>query len=571
MRRIFVTLSIFACVMMVAAQNEATFSYFRYQGINRFASKVGAEQYQNPIIPGFHPDPSICRKGGDYYLVNSSFSYFPGIPIWHSTDLVHWEQIGHVLNRPSQLNLDRQRLSAGIYAPDIKYNPFDKKFYLIVTGVGCGGNFFVTTDNPMKGNWSEPVALPDVHGIDPSFLFDNDGKAYIVNNDEPDYKAEYDGHRAIRVREFDYRNGRTVGLGKVIIDKGVHPEDKPIWIEGPHLYDIDGTYYLMAAEGGTADQHSEVVFSSKSPFGPFSPCKVNPILTQRNLDNGRENPITCTGHADLVKTAAGDWYAVFLGCMPYQGGHFNTGRQTFMLPVTWRDGQPIILEEGKAVPYIVDKSEEMLRLEKKSSVRGTDFMNPQPLWTVKGLGVDAQFVRNPRGDFYRIDSSGVLHLKGKGVTITKMDNPAFICRRINSWQFNAQTEMTFSPVKSTDFAGLVCYQDESHFMAFGKIFDSATNRPVLCLQSLSRRFPNAKGELVQVTQPLSQTEADAPIYLRMDAISATLYAFSFSVDGKTWKQVGQPLDARILSTQTAGGFEGAMVGVYATSDFQTLE
>jgi len=402
------------------AQNKAVFDSFRYTGVNRFADKVNKDQYQNPILAGFMPDPSICHKGNDYYLINSTFSYFPGVPIWHSADLVNWKQIGHVLNRESQLKLGKSRMSGGVYAPAIEYNPHDDRFYMITTGTGHGGTTIVTTDDPKKQNWSDPVVLRDVWGIDPSIFFDEDGKAYIVNNDAPAYTPEYDGHRAIWIREYDWKNGKTVGQKKVIIDKGIKKEDKPIWIEGPHLYKINGSYYLMAAEGGTSDWHSEVILKGDNPLGPFTPCKINPILTQRKLPKSRKNPVTSSGHADLFQTEAGDWYAIFLACMPYREGYYNTGRETFMLPVKWQDDQPVILPDGVEIPYFVNKSEEQKKLEKASKQKGFDFYNPGPLWSKKGLPDYAIFVRNPSGDFYSIDNKGKLHLNAKDAGIYEL-------------------------------------------------------------------------------------------------------------------------------------------------------
>lgn len=332
-----------------AVAHTALFDYFSYSGNDDIYKSIKLEGdggYYNPILPGWNSDPSICRAGDDYFMVTSSFSYYPGVPLFHSRDLVNWKQIGYVLNRPSQLPLNGQKVSAGIFAPAISYNPHNKTFYMITTNVGWG-NFFVKTKDPF-GSWSEPIRLPDVKGIDPSFFFDDNGKAYIVNNDEPEGKAEYDGHRAIRVREFDVNTDKTVGPEKILVNKGVHPEDKPIWIEGPHMYKINGKYFLMSAEGGTSDMHSEVIFRSDSPFGPFVPAKKNPILTQRDLNPNRPNPVTCAGHADLVQTPSGDWWAVFLACRPCDGKFENLGRETFLLPVSWTDeGFPLILEKAR--------------------------------------------------------------------------------------------------------------------------------------------------------------------------------------------------------------------------------
>lgn len=547
--------------LTIMAQNTAVFDNYQYKAVNRFAAQKTKTQYQNPILAGFMPDPSICRKGDDYYLVNSTFSYFPGVPIWHSKDLVNWTQIGHVLNRESQLRLGRSTMSQGVYAPDIKYNPFDQKFYMITTGTGYGSTSIVTTDDPKKQNWSDPIQLNDVHGIDPGLFFDEDGRAYIVNNEEPSYPAEYDGHRAIWIREYDWKNGKTIGPKQVVIDKGVRKEDKPIWIEGPHIYKVNGIYYLMCAEGGTADWHSEVVLTADKPFGPYTPCKVNPILTQRLLPKDRLNPVTSSGHADLIQTAAGDWYAVFLACMPYREGLYNTGRETFLLPVTWKDGQPIILPDGKEVPYLVEKSVEQIKLEEKNKIKGFDFYNPGPLWTSKGLQDHAIFVRNPVGNFYTIDSKNQLTMSLKNVGLFERSNPAFICQRITSWYFTATTNLLFNPTSPMDFAGLALFQNDAHYMQFGKTMDSTSQKPALLLES----FKGGK-RLSHFSVQLPERAASSKLTLKVEAVKPDAYVFSYSLDlGKTWMLVGQPLDATMLSTEIATGFQGAHIGIYATS------
>lgn len=561
MKKFSLLVTSLALSLTAMTENTAVFESFQYNAVNRFAAQTTKNQYQNPILAGFMPDPSICRKGDDYYLVNSTFSYFPGVPIWHSKDLVNWKQIGHVLNRESQLRLRNSSMSQGVYAPDIKYNPHNNLFYMITTGTGYGSTSIVTTDDPKKQNWSDPIQLNDVHGIDPSLFFDEDGRAYILNNEEPSYPAEYSGHRAIWIREFDWKTGKTIGPKQVVIDKGVKKEDKPIWIEGPHIYKIKGVYYLMCAEGGTADWHSEVVLTADKPFGPYTPCKINPILTQRLLPNHRVNPVTSSGHADLVQTAAGDWFAVFLACMPYRGGLYNTGRETFLLPVTWKDGQPIILPDGQEIPYSVNKSAEQLKLEKKNKQKGFDFYNPGSLWTSKGLPDHSIFVRNPVGDFYSIDSKNQLTLKLKNESLFDRLNPAFICQRITSWYFTTTTILRFNPASPKEFAGIALFQNEQHFMQFGKTIDSTTNKPSLLLESFKRgKSMNRYGI------PLSESDANSPLTLKVEAVKSDSYAFSYSTDnGKTWTKIGEPLDATILSTEVATGFQGAAIGIYATS------
>ncbi len=245
--------------------------------------------YQNPVIPGFYPDPSVCRVGEDYYLVTSTFQYFPGVPVFHSRDLVHWRQIGHCLTRASQLPLENASSYGGIYAPTIRYH--DGVFYMITTNVNAGKHFIVSTSDP-AGEWSEPVWI-DQAGIDPSLLFDGDRVYFSWTMRGAIYQAELD-----------------IGTGKLLT------EPRLIWRgtggrypEAPHLYKIDGTYYLMVAEGGTENGHMETLARSSSPWGPFEPCPHNPILTHRNRG---AHSIQGTGHADVVQAHDGSWWAVFL-------------------------------------------------------------------------------------------------------------------------------------------------------------------------------------------------------------------------------------------------------------------
>ena len=240
-----------------------------------------------------------------------------------------------MLDRPSQLALDSAGISRGIFAPAIRYHA--GTFYMITTIADRGGNFIVTAKNP-AGPWSGShlaAGAQRFDGIDPSFFFDDDGKAYVVNNGPPIGTPLYDGHRAIWIQEFDVATKKMVGPRSMIVNGGVDLSKKPIWIEAPHIFKRNGMYYLICAEGGTADQHSEVVFRSDSPRGPYMPGPVNPILTQRHLDPNRAFPITSTGHADFVETQNGDWWAVFLGTRPYGDNLYNTGRETFLLPVHW--------------------------------------------------------------------------------------------------------------------------------------------------------------------------------------------------------------------------------------------
>ena len=205
--------------------------------------------FYNPILPGWNSDPSICTNGeGDYFIATSSFTYVPGVPLYHSRDLVNWRQVGHVLTRESQMNNFRhQHVSGGIFAPDIKYNPANKTYYMIATNVGAGNFLSRPVTRLVNG---AILCIFQRCRVSIRRSFDNDGRAYIVNNDDaPEGKPEYAGHRTVRIVEFDTATDRCVGERRIIVDKGWRPQDKPIWCEGPHIYNVDGTYYLMTAEG----------------------------------------------------------------------------------------------------------------------------------------------------------------------------------------------------------------------------------------------------------------------------------------------------------------------------------
>ena len=283
--------------------------------------------YENPIIPGFYPDPSVCRVGEDYYLVNSSFEFFPGVPLWHSRDLLHWEQLGHVLTRPSQDPLEGCRASGGIFAPTIRHH--NGRFYMVTTNVSAGGNFFVWADD-IRGPWSEPITIKQ-GGIDPSFFWDDDGTVYFQST-------------------FGDINGQCIGQCVVDLETGeMLTETRPIWHgtggkcpEGPHMYKINGKYYLMIAEGGTEYGHMETIARSDSPWGPFESCPRNPILSHRDI-NPRTGIPQGLGHADLVEDQNGQWWIVFHGIRPSQFMLHHMGRETMIAPVDWdKDGWPVV-------------------------------------------------------------------------------------------------------------------------------------------------------------------------------------------------------------------------------------
>ncbi len=549
-----------SCSPTEEKSNEATFSFFEYQGEDaRFNLPVDPEKdYVNPIISGFYPDPSFCRKGEDYYMVNSTFSYYPGIPIFHSRDLVNWEQIGNVLNRPSQLKLDSIRISGGIYAPAITYNPANDTFYLVTTCVDGIGNFVVKTKDP-AGDWSDPVVLPKVGGIDPSLFFDDDGKAYLVHNDAPAGEPEYSGHRAIWIHDYDMATDQTTGTPQVIIDGGTDKSKHPIWIEGPHIYKIKGKYYLMAAEGGTSEGHSEVIFTSNHVKGPYIPAKENPILTQRDLPEDRLDKITCTGHADLIETPSGEWFAVFLGCRPYEGNLYNTGRETYMLPVTWKGDIPIILEKGKGIPTVVRAKGWKRDVQgiTPSLITGNFTWRDDFNESAGTLRPEWLFLRTPKGDWWKM-SDGKLSIAPTTRSIYTEDAAAFIGYRQKNLDFTVTTEMNFIPQDETEKAGLVCFQNERHNIAFHKTQNEG--------QAILEVIRTDKGLFdVMGTVELTEEQNQMPVYLRVVGRGGA-YSFDYSFDNATWERLAADVDATQLSTLIGEGFTGVIIAMFAEKE-----
>lgn len=488
--------------------------------------------FNNPILPGFHPDPSICRVGQDYYLVTSSFEYFPGVPVFHSKDLVHWRQIGYCLTRRSQLPLTRTRASAGIYAPTIRYH--NGTFYMITTNIGGGGNFYVTAKDP-AGPWSEPVWL-DRDGMDPSLFFDDDGTVY--------YTRHSGGKRGYIVQTtLDPNTGRLLGpMRRIWAGTG------GIWPEGPHLYKINGKYYLMIAEGGTSYDHMVTIARSDSPWGPFESNPNNPILTHRHLP---EHPIQALGHADLVRAADG-WYLVCLGIRP-QGGRFHhIGRETFLAPVAFnQDGWPVVNANGT------------MELQMQApSIPAHPWPRPPAKddFDSDRLAVQWNFLRNPYDDDWSLTARrGFLRLNGSAVTLSDRDSPAFVGIRQTDLTCVASTLLGFEPTSENEEAGLVVMGNDKHYYQIG-ITTRTGKRQVFFRKVLKGQV---QGEVQYMDAPAG------PVVLSVKAFPL-YYEFYFGPASGPSQQLGMAL-TKDLSVEAIGFedgmcFTGAYFGMYATGN-----
>lgn len=567
-RRYLALAALLPALLAAATPAPVTFDWFEYNGRDDvFAKALPAEHYRNPILAGFYPDPSICRVGSDYYLINSTFAYFPGIPVFHSRDLVNWTQLGHVIDRPTQLDYDGLGVTRGIFAPAISHH--QGTFYVVCTFVDQGGNFLMTAKDP-AGPWSDPVWL-GFDGIDPSLFFDDDGRAWLVNNgNPPDNKPLYQGHRAIWLQEFDPATNKLIGPRSIIVNGGADLTKQPVWIEGPHLYKRNGWYYLCCAEGGTSVNHSQVILRSRSVTGPFTPWDKNPILTQRDLDSGAPHAVTCTGHADLVVGPDGQWWSVFLGCRPYAGKYTTTGRETFLLPVQWTDdGWPQILPAGERVPYAVaspgranppdepsSAAARQGRLALPATLTGNftgrdDFTTPtlSPLWIM---------LRQPHVTWWSLNSpAGKLGLVPRSETLAGKANPSFLARRLQHAKFEASTGLDV-PTAPGVSAGLAVFQSETNHYYF------AVHRTAEDLD-LFLELANGQRPTVIARTKLSTT---AHLDLRVTGDEGTL-AFTYATKSGEWQTLVPAAETLPVTVQAAGGglhFTGAVVGLHARLD-----
>ena len=572
-RKIFLLKVLLLCCFSGIAQDNNSktgqgkrapvFSKVSYIGDDQLYKKnpLKTGEFYNPILQGCYPDPAITRKGDDYYMVCSSFAMFPGVPIFHSKDLVNWTDLGGVLNNVNEFNPHDTGISGGIYAPGITYNPHNDTFYMIVTAFSGGlGNIIVKAKDPMKG-WGSPIKL-DFGGIDPCVFFDDNGKGYIVHNDAPDKGKElYNGHRVIKIWEYDVENDKVIpGTDKIIVDGGTDLAKKPIWIEAPHLYKKDGKYFLMCAEGGTGGNHSEVVFESDSPKGPFIPAPSNPILTQRYFPRDRANKVDWAGHADLVKGPGDKYYGVFLGVRPNEKNRVNTGRETFILPVDWSGEFPVF--ENGLIPL-----EPKMKMPKgvTENKTGKDGFFPNGNFTFEenftSNKLDYRWIglRGPRENFITTSKKG-LQINPFEVNIKELKPTSTLFYRQQHNTFSLTTTIDYKPKSNKDLAGVVALQNEGSNYVFGITMKDKNYYVVLQKNQKTRRDAAINSTIVAS----AKIDVKKPLQLQMKA-KGDEYVFSYSLNGVDFVPVGGPVSGDILSTDVAGGFTGCLLGLYATS------
>ncbi|MEU6715849.1 glycoside hydrolase family 43 protein [Nonomuraea sp. NPDC046802] len=493
--------------------------------------------FRNPVLPGCHPDPSICRVGADFYLVTSSFAYYPGIPLFHSRDLVRWRQLTHVLNRPGQLPLDGLDVSDGIWAPTIRHH--DGTFYVVSTlAVNRRGNLtFVVTARDPAGPWSDPIPL-EAEGIDPSLFFDDDGRCWLTACRD----ATEGGPGELWMRELDLDRLKLVGPTHVLW----HGAVRGAWVEAPHLYKRDGVYHLIAAEGGTENNHSVTAARSAVVTGPYVTDPRSPLLTHRH--RAADEPIHNVGHVDLVDTPDGETWAVALGVRQIDGTH-TLGRETFLLPVAWEPRGPVFAPETGSVRL----TERLPGIA--SSVREVAVADREH-FAAPVLGLAWNSLRGPVTHLVRpAADGGGLEIDAAPEPLTSTGVPAFIGRRQEHLRFHAQARIDFAATDPSEEAGLAVFQNQDHHATLALTVDEAGRTQAV----LTVREAGTSTHLAAA--PLPAGEA-------LLAVEADESAYTFRVQPPgtdRWVDLAA-VERSFFSSERAGGFVGVYLGLYASGN-----
>lgn len=494
----------------------------------------------NPVLAGCYPDPSVCRVDDTFYLVTSSFEYLPGLPVFRSTDLAAWEQIGHVVDRPDQLDYDGIASSGGLYAPTLRHH--QGVFWLVCTLVdqndaSRGGNFLMTATDP-AGPWSDPTWL-DVDGIDPSIFFDDDGRAW-VHGTRLAREPEWFHQTEVWVRELDLERRELVGPEHVVWTGALRGA---VWAEGPHLYKIDGTYYLLAAEGGTEIHHAVSVARADSVTGPFQGCPGNPVLTHRNLGHGAD--VVGVGHADLTQAPDGTWWAVLLAMRPYGGYHYNLGRETFVVPVEWEDGWPLFAPATGRVPAALEIPFAHAPLPPAEERTPSGVVAPGDLrWSA--VRRPPSTVAVPRGTGW--------DLPLRPATLADLDVPAFLGLRQQHRDVDVRAVVRAGLAPGEEVGLAIRQSEKDHVrLAVTQHDDGARHAVATHVRG---------GVATELGRVPIETGPDDAVAL---TVSARGQDYRLVVDAGRGPTMVAVADGRTLDTVATGGFLGLWIGVLGSS------
>ncbi len=526
--------------------------------------------FHNPIIKGGYPDPSICRVGDTYYMVTSSFYYFPGLPVFRSKDLVHWEQIGNAISRPEQLDFQDCDSSEGLWAATIRYH--DGTFYIAdmldVKGRTCRYHFIITAKDP-AGPWSDPVFIEGAGGIDPSLFFDRDGRMWYCSNLIPD-KLEYPEHKVIYACELDRETYQIKGEQHIIFDSVT---DHSFYTEAPHIYEIGDMYYLLTACGGTQTNHGVNIYRSNNLLGPYEPCPRNPVITNRHVRLNNSIGAAVMGHGDLVQTQKGEWYMVLLGIRPYQwegkdyhedrprkwirkpdrnrDAQFNLGREVFLVPIAWDyDGWPMADNENGMV-NLTERRPDLPVYRPPYQSRVDNFETPQldMAWCMR---------RPILPPFYSLTKRpGYLRLETGAIRAEEPGGASMLVRRQQHNDFQAAVAMEFEPQKDGEEAGLIVTQNEQFsYLLVKEMWQGQVW--ISCCQiaaGIRKRIAAVPGECGR-------------LYLYLEGGEGS-YSFYYGYQERSLLPLALDQDGSLLSTIVADGFLGAYLGMYGAGQIGT--
>ena len=492
--------------------------------VSMFAQTKG---FRNPVLPGMHADPTVCRYGDDYYLVNSTFQYFPGVPVFHSKDLVNWEQVGHCITRRSQADIIGMDEQSGIYATTIREH--GGRFYMVTTLYPSRRHFYVWTDNP-NGEWSEPVVIDFAIGsCDPTLFWDDDDRCYFMWKDGE-----------IKICEIDVATGKKIGeIHRLWSGTGGR------YPEGPHLYKKDGYYYLMLAEGGTEHGHFVTIARSRYLFGPYEQNPANPILTHFSMKM-QNSEIQGLGHADFVQAKDGSWWMICLGYRTSGYLQHVMGRETFLAPVRWDEGAwPVVNNDGTLQIDMKCKTLPLVPMPKEPELDDFSSNKLALYWSHLNIPDSANYSLTER--------KGYLRLYPSSVTIDEKSNPTCLGRRQTEKNFSATTLIDVSKMGKCTQVGLTA------FAARLNHYDVIIDSNAAGMKQIQVVIRIGQSRNVMSSVPLKQEK----VYLRIDS-DAYFYNLYYSTDGKDFTPLGK-MEYRYLTTETIGGFCGVHLGLYAQS------
>jgi xylan 1,4-beta-xylosidase len=513
---------------------------------------------RNPILPGFNPDPSICRVGGDYYIATSTFEWFPGVQIHHSRDLVNWRLVKRPLDRAAQLDLRGEPDSCGVWAPCLSHA--DGRFWLVYTDVKrFDGAFkdahnYIVTAPAIDGPWSDPVYV-NSSGFDPSLFHDDDGRKWFLNmiwnhRDRAGAHLRHPAFFGIGLQEWDPVSRKLVGAARNVFAGSPHG-----FVEGPHLYKRGGWYYLTAAEGGTGYDHAVTMARSRLIEGPY---ELHPNVRLLTAKDAPDAPLQRAGHGQIVETPDGQVYHTHLCSRPLPGLRRSPlGRETAIQKCVWGDDGWLYLAQGGQIPAVEVPPPGPAEAGPKPAGRAV--FSPEA-----GLPPEFQWLRTPHPEriFSLSARPGRLRLYGRE-SIGSWFEQALVARRQEHFVYRAETELDFRPTTFQQAAGLTAYYSRTKLHALAVSWDETAGRS-LTIMSCDGDYP--EGRLTEPLEAPVPLPGDGPVRLAARVDHAALQ-FAYAIGDGGWRDVGPVLDASVLSDEGGGGehrsFTGAFVGMFA--------